>query len=99
MSQATHITGVLKSEVTLNGTTYKPGEELTVPVQFGWEEYFEKKSYSYLIDQIKVINYSLKNLDKKIITSFQIDYLNIIKGIIVKILREKYKDNSMGGVF
>ena len=41
MSQATHITGVLKSEVTLNGTTYKPGEELTVPVQFGWEEYFE----------------------------------------------------------
>ena len=41
MSQATHITGVLKSEVTLDGKTYKAGEELTVPVQFGWEEYFE----------------------------------------------------------
>lgn len=38
----THITGILKEEVTINGVTHKIGEELTVPMQYGLEEYFEK---------------------------------------------------------
>jgi len=35
------IKGKLKKEVTLNGVTYKVGEEISVPTQFGLEDYFE----------------------------------------------------------
>jgi hypothetical protein len=77
-----------------------------------WEEYFEKKSQSKLIDQLKVINYSLHNLDEKIIDEFQLSHLNIVKHIITEIIEERRKshhsqnplvsqkkNNSMGGVF
>ena len=42
------IKGILKTDVTLNGVTYKTGEELSVPSQYGWEDYFES------VEEIKV---------------------------------------------
>lgn len=36
------ISGVLKKDVTLNGITYKAGETISIPVQYGLDEYFEQ---------------------------------------------------------
>lgn len=36
------ISGVLKKDVTLNGITYKVGETISVPVQYGLDDYFEQ---------------------------------------------------------
>lgn len=64
-----------------------------------WEEYFEKKSESYLVSQAAAITSALNKLDKKIISDFQLSYLSMVKHIIMKILRDKYKHTSYGGVF
>lgn len=41
MSEYNYITGKLSKEVVINGVTYKVGDTITIPIQFGLEEYFE----------------------------------------------------------
>ena len=36
-----NITGILKEDVTINGVTHKAGTEITVPAQYGLQEYFK----------------------------------------------------------
>ena len=44
----THITGKLKKEITVHGKRYNPGDELTVPISFIWEDYFDLPEKIYL---------------------------------------------------
>lgn len=45
------ISGVLKKEVTIDKITYKKGDTVTVPVQYGLQEYFEEPVKAF--DKIK----------------------------------------------
>lgn len=45
MGESSHITGKLSREVIIDGITYRPGETITIPVQFGLEDYFEDYEY------------------------------------------------------
>lgn len=37
-----YIAGKLKVDITVDGITYKSGEEIAVPIQYGLEDCFEK---------------------------------------------------------
>lgn len=54
-----------------------------------WREYFEKKSTPVLKNQTRAINSALKSLDKKIISEFQLQYLQLVDDILLTIIRTR----------
>ena len=54
-----------------------------------WREYFEKKSTPYLGQQLKEIRHVLEKLDSKVISEFQLTWLDSVRLVIVSVLRKR----------